>query len=76
MAYTYSIIPQLHTVPYGLVARNRRFHRRGRGSIPRTEVFFVIAILQKASLFCRNILTCSNRSLMKSDFYQFFHKYF
>ena len=30
-----------YAIPCGLVARIRRSHRRGRGSIPRTGVFFV-----------------------------------
>ena len=35
--YTHNILLQL-SIPCGLVARIRRSHRRGRGSIPRTGV--------------------------------------
>ena len=40
-------------IPCGLVARIRRSHRRGRGSIPRTGVFFVTSpklIFKKSKL--------------------------
>ena len=39
--YTHNILLQL-SIPCGLVARIRRSHRRGRGSIPRTGVCLVM----------------------------------
>ena len=43
-------------IPCGLVARIRRFHRRGRGSIPRKGVLFVnmqISVL-RARISCHD----------------------
>ena len=40
-------------VPCGLVARIRRFHRRGRGSIPRMGDFFSFTFLVSLKLCLR-----------------------
>ena len=41
------------TVPCGLVVRIRRFHRRGRGSIPRMGDFFSFTFLVSLKLCLR-----------------------
>ena len=44
LTYYFKIIRPLHqTIPGGLVVRIPRFHRGGRGSIPRLGEFFVLA---------------------------------
>ena len=42
----------LKDIPCGLVVRIRRFHRRGRGSIPRTGVkYFIFYDIEKKIYF-------------------------
>ena len=38
-------------IPCGLVVRIRRFHRRGRGSIPRTGVKYFIYLEYRQNIY-------------------------